>query len=325
MRLYAQLDSENNRYNMVFDYDVENLKFNQQWGRYCPGIMIEARAGMSIDGYADGSRSCFRAMGMANFVNGNSDRSISNMACGQNVIVVGSCNSRDKVPLMNGAEIDVTESVGTVSKFSGYGTLADGRSLPHVCAPGNMVISSISGAYIEQQNDDIRSKVVAVVDDGMRQHHWYALNGTSMSSPYAAGVYALWLQADPTLTVDEIREITIATADRSAADIADPRWGSGRLNALAGMKEVLSRTNIDAVDSVNDVIVSNDGCNQFVIQSLTHAVEQVKIYGLDGVAVLADKYDSDYVTVDMSAMPAGVYLMEIVSGGKRYIRRIMVR
>ena len=91
------------------------------------------------------------------------------------------------------------------------------------------------------------------------------------------------------------------------------------------MKEVLSRTNIDAVDSVNDVIVSNDGCNQFVIQSLTHAVEQVKIYGLDGVAVLADKYDSDNVTVDMSAMPAGVYLMEIVSGGKRYIRRIMVR
>jgi hypothetical protein len=30
------------------------------------------------------------------------------------------------------------------------------------------------------------------------------------------------LQAGPTLTVDEIREITIATADRSAADIADP-------------------------------------------------------------------------------------------------------
>ena len=325
MRLYAQLDSENNRYNMVFDYDVENFKFNQQWGRYCPGIMIEARAGMRIDGYADGSRSCFRAMGMANFVNGNSDRSISNMACGQNVIVVGSCNSRDKVPLMNGAEIDVTESVGTVSKFSGYGTLADGRSLPHVCAPGNMVISSISGAYIEQQNDDIRSKVVAVVDDGMRQHHWYALNGTSMSSPYAAGVYALWLQADPTLTVDEIREITIATADRSASDIADPRWGSGRLNALAGMKEVLSRTNIDAVDSVNDVIVTNDGGKQFIVQTLTYAVEQVTVYGVDGVAVLADKYDSDYVTVDMSAMPAGVYLMEIVSGGKRYIRRIMVR
>ena len=91
------------------------------------------------------------------------------------------------------------------------------------------------------------------------------------------------------------------------------------------MKEVLSRTNIDAVDSVNDVIVTNDGGKQFIVQTLTYAVEQVTVYGVDGVAVLADKYDSDYVTVDMSAMPAGVYLMEIVSGGKRYIRRIMVR
>ena len=325
MRLYAQLDSENNRYNMVFDYDVENFKFNQQWGRYCPGIMIEASAGMIIDGYADGTRSCFRAMGVADFVNGNSDRSISNMACGQNVIVVGSCNSRDKVPLMNGGEIDVAEAVGTVSKFSSYGTLADGRSLPHICAPGNMVVSSISGAYIEKQNDDIRSKVVTVVNDGARQHHWYALNGTSMSSPYAAGVYALWLQADPTLTVDEIREITIATADKTAADIADPRWGSGRLNALAGMKEVLSRTNIDAVDSVNDVIVTNDGGNRIIVQSLTYAVEQVTVYGLDGVAVIADKCNSDYVAINASTMTRGVYLMEIISGGKRYVRRIMVR
>ena len=76
---------------------------------------------------------------------------------------------------------------------------------------------------------------------------------------------------------------------------------------------------------MNDVIVTNDGGNRIIVQSLTYAVEQVTVYGLDGVAVIADKCNSDYVAINASTMTRGVYLMEIISGGKRYVRRIMVR
>lgn len=37
-----------------------------------------------------------------------------------------------------------TISAGEVSRFSSYGTLADGRNLPDICAPGASVISSVN-------------------------------------------------------------------------------------------------------------------------------------------------------------------------------------
>ena len=76
-----------------------------------------------------------------------------------------------------------------------------------------------------------------------------------MASPMAAGVFALWLQADPTLTVSEIRDIAMLTANRNFADIADPHWGaSGALDAVAGLRTVIDRAGIDNV--TNPLIIS---------------------------------------------------------------------
>jgi serine protease AprX len=67
------------------------------------------------------------------------------------------------------------------------------------------------------------------------------ISGTSMATPYAAGVVALMLDADPTLTPDEIKQILIDTASRMPG-YEDHEVGAGYINAYAAVDKVFNRT-----------------------------------------------------------------------------------
>ncbi|PYS98302.1 MAG: hypothetical protein DMF63_16750 [Acidobacteria bacterium] len=67
------------------------------------------------------------------------------------------------------------------------------------------------------------------------------ISGTSMATPYTAGVVALMLDADPTLTPDEIKQILTATASRMPG-YDDYEVGSGFINAYAAVDKVFNRS-----------------------------------------------------------------------------------
>ncbi len=71
------------------------------------------------------------------------------------------------------------------------------------------------------------------------------ISGTSMATPFVAGTIALMLDADPTLSVDEIREILTSTATKMPGR-ADWEVGSGYLNAYAAVDKVFSRSRVYA-------------------------------------------------------------------------------
>ncbi|HUR97063.1 MAG TPA: S8 family serine peptidase [Pyrinomonadaceae bacterium] len=66
------------------------------------------------------------------------------------------------------------------------------------------------------------------------------MSGTSMATPFTAGVVALMLDADPTLTPDEIKQILIDTATRMPG-YADHEVGAGYINAHAAVDKVFNR------------------------------------------------------------------------------------
>lgn len=66
------------------------------------------------------------------------------------------------------------------------------------------------------------------------------IQGTSMATPFVAGTIALLLDADPTLTVDEIKEILTSTATKMPGK-ADWEVGAGYLNAYAAVDKVFNR------------------------------------------------------------------------------------
>lgn len=67
------------------------------------------------------------------------------------------------------------------------------------------------------------------------------ISGTSMATPYVSGVVALMLDADSTLSPDEIREILTSTASRMPGR-EDWEVGAGFVNAAAAVDKVFNRS-----------------------------------------------------------------------------------
>ncbi len=67
------------------------------------------------------------------------------------------------------------------------------------------------------------------------------ISGTSMATPYVAGVVALMLDADTTLTPDEIKQILVDTASKMPG-YEDYEVGAGHVNAHAAVDKVFNRS-----------------------------------------------------------------------------------
>jgi serine protease AprX len=67
------------------------------------------------------------------------------------------------------------------------------------------------------------------------------ISGTSMATPFVAGVAALMLDANPLLTPDEIKQILVATATRMPG-YEEYEVGAGYVNAYAAVDSVFNRT-----------------------------------------------------------------------------------
>lgn len=67
------------------------------------------------------------------------------------------------------------------------------------------------------------------------------ISGTSMATPFVAGVVALMLDADPTLRPDEIKQILIDTATKMPG-YQDYEVGAGYVNAYAAVDKVFNRS-----------------------------------------------------------------------------------
>lgn len=118
--------------------------------------------------------------------------SVSSLACGHNVISVANLDK-------DGERVNVTSSQGPTR---------DGRHKPEVAAPGTDVLAARGFA-------------------GAGRHAWVRKTGTSMASPYVAGVVGLMLATDPTLTAAQVAGIIKRTSRPLPGDDYDWRDDAG--------------------------------------------------------------------------------------------------
>ena len=68
-----------------------------------------------------------------------------------------------------------------------------------------------------------------------------------------AGAIALWLEANPSLTVKDVIRIIQQTArkDNYVTNTGDPvQWGAGKFDAYAGLKQVLKEKETNGINGV---------------------------------------------------------------------------
>lgn len=322
----SMIDPNNGRYYVLVDYFLFDNQTTNANGNYLFGFVIEGKDGQRIDCFCSGLYTSMDGYAQEGWDNGSTNGSISDMACSKNVLVVGSYNTRNAWVSLDGKAYNYPGQYtpGYISSFSSYGTLIDGRNLPHVCAPGATTISSTNTYYIDSYNVPT-SALQAKQTESDRNNYWHQQIGTSMATPAVAGAVALWLEADPTLTIDEVKEIAMSTAvNDSYVAAGDPvQWGAGKFDAYAGLKEVIRRAGVESI-TVEDarLMIAEKGSKQFEI-FLGNATEMnVTIYNIAGQPMLQQSCNGDEILVDASNLNAGVY---IISVNGQHNQRILVK
>lgn len=181
---------------------------------------------------------------------GNSNLTVGEIGGTANsIITVGSYNSKLQwINFMGNSYPNTSPNVlGGISLFSSKGPTADGRVKPEITAPGNRVASSIN-SFISPSNFDT-SYVVDYVQHGQNISPFGLAQGTSMASPAVAGIIALWLQANNSLTPDQIKQIFRDSSIRDNFTGVIPiggsnTWGWGKINAFRGIKAITFRPSI---------------------------------------------------------------------------------
>lgn len=311
-------ENESGRYMAVIDMMLWLTEANKE-GNYSIGIIAKGKPGQRVDAYCNGEWFDFSADGMEEegFLDGMMDGTISDVACGKNIIVVGSYNARNYWANVTGTVAGYDGDLfsnNKVSDFTSWGTLADGRQLPHVCAPGATIISSSNEYYI-QDNNVTDDNIQATFTDDNRRYSWHQCVGTSMSTPVVTGSLALWLQADPTLTVERIREIIAktATVDDDVREGNRVQWGAGKFNAYAGLKEVLNeKASINGVgaDSASELMIVRHGGSVEV--TLPGASEvNARLFTVSGSQIRTVNASGNTAIIPTDGLAKGVYIVSV--------------
>lgn len=334
----SDVDSYNNRYSVNMQYYLLfNTETNSLGNNYAFAIQVEGNSGQRLDVYCMSIYSTLSSNGLASWTNGGGDGSISDMSCAANVISVGSFTSKNKVPIrLPGYGYNINIKLDEISSFSSYGTLIDGRKLPHISAPGCVVVSSMSPYYMnlalsQGVYDFGEFNLVAKTTYKGKAYYYDLMQGTSMSSPFAAGAVALMLQANPDLNVEEVRNILMETANRDiyVTTTGNPvQWGAGKIDVLNAVKKAVELgagvENIVA-DNADKLFVTPVGQNQYNVTVLGAADVQVALCNMAGQIVENASAQGETVAVDASTVANGVYVLVVEADGVKYTSKIVVK
>jgi serine protease AprX len=150
-------------------------------------VNLSLGSDMSCDGTDAVSEACDAAVGRGVVVvvaagnSGPMPRTVGSPGCAREVITIGASTDDDQV-----------------ASFSSRGPTSDGRVKPDVVLPGVNIIAARAA--------------VTSLGGGQIDEYYTSLSGTSMATPHAAGVVALLLAANPSLTPRQIKEVLKSTA-----------------------------------------------------------------------------------------------------------------
>ena len=232
---------------------------------------------------------------------------------GKRILTVGSYTTRNEYTTNGGQQATLQETVGDLSSFSSYGPTVDGRMKPNITAPGCFIISAVSN------NDASGNLMYAEYNENFGRYNQYGyMQGTSMASPFVAGIVATWLQAYPQLTPEQLHEIVQNTArkDNFTATAPDSNWGYGKINALDGLRQCIEKQETGCVS----VAIPFDGTvriadGNILLGFARDTQATLGITSMTGSTLfskqLGKRSAGETLSVAVPQLPKGVYLLSV--------------
>ena len=211
---------------------------------------------------------------------------------------------------------------GHLSSFSSCGPTIDNRIKPDVVAPGHNILSVYNSFYEPAPAENVEKKMAYKANAFGKDYAIWTMSGTSMSSPVATGVIALWLQANPKLTPEDIKGIIQRTSHQPEPEFSGTDkniyYGWGEIDAYAGLLDILGLTGIEELSKHQPANI------KFRLEGHTLHIDgldretSVTIFDLSGRPVLRTMSNDGIIL--LPELTAGVYAVQVGKLGSTLIR-----
>ena len=203
------------------------------------------------------------------------------------------------------------------STFSSIGPTMGRLTKPDICAPGCYVFSSYNSFYQEENPDDTYSLVAVSNIDG-RSYPWASLLGTSMSTPVVAGAIALWLEAKPTLTKEEVMDVIARTSRHPEESLDYPNniYGYGEIDVYRGLLDILGITAIQEVSQHHPqqvTISAHDGMLHLTFTETSSQPLTLRIYSTAGALLHQQQVTTSQrdIKIPLPVVDKGIYVIQL--------------
>lgn len=245
--------------------------------------------------------------------NGNTDMTVGEIGgTGNSIISVGAFTSKNTYTDYSGSGHTITGTLNDIANFSSKGPTADGRKKPDITAPGNVIVSSVNHFDTTHNYDATNTETVSGLNDGTTAWAFATMSGTSMASPIVTGIIALWLQAKPNLTLAQIKTILQTRSITSGlGSLPNNTWGSGKIDAYAGIQYINQFLNIDSFDNTNNFTVYPNPTSSKVYITSKEYVSTYEIFNTLGQKVKEGNFNAvlEQEELDLTALQNGLYIL----------------
>lgn len=305
--LSSEINPINNKPHIYASLEVTNIR-----ARYALTLTITNLATGEVHAWADDSYILFTDNSLEGYTNGDKLYTLAEIGgTGKNILSVGSYNTRTTYKTISTPqEMETGEKLGEVSTFSSIGPSIDNRRKPDVYAPGSYIISSVNSTDIS-----LSTMPLAMNFTYGEGHYSYGyMQGTSMATPFVTGVVATWLEANPKLGPNEIREIIDETSNTITPQASDPSNPQLSINAIEGIKYALQmEVSVDVDNTSNEEIIWF--CSDKTLY-LNKDCNDLCIYDLMGKLVFRTSNKS---VINLSHLSQAIYIMKIDNKVEKFI------
>lgn len=255
-------------------------------------------------------------------------RNIFAPGCFPDVICVGATTHRLSIQNAAGLQFSGSkeEEAGKIGYYSSTGPAMNDLMKPDVVAPGTNVVSSYSLFYHPEK------EVISYSEYAGEQYPWGVNTGTSMSTPVVAGIIALWLQAKPDLTPQEVKEVLSRTCRLPDSRYEYPNniYGYGEIDAYRGLLEVLSLSDIKDVSLHQPSgvqVIPTVGGLRLVFDRIIPNPVRVRVYNLSGRCVHTCQLSTTALEafVALPSLLSGVYAVQLDTPDRTLQGSVLVR